>query len=64
LKKRLIRVSTPRFVAGFVVEYINNEWVVTQCAPILKWIKDYPLSKVKTLFDIKLYNYKVFKIDG
>jgi len=40
---KLLRVIGPNFVAGAVLEKQDGKWVVTQCAPILKWMKNFPV---------------------
>ena len=43
----LIRISAPHFTAGLEME----NWIVTEAAPILKYMKDWKFEEVKRYID-------------
>ena len=61
-EKRLFRVTSPYYVAGFTARRSGRLWIVDTAAPILGWLAGLELEAVRSWFERRTHTYRFEEI--
>lgn len=64
MPERLLRVTTPRYVAGAVWVKTGGKWVCTEAAPILSWMRRKSAEEVRATIERYGWEFEWIKTES